>query len=255
MWITLNHFAMRAYKMFIYLLTLFAISTEIFCLLCVCVVCISGCLCLWILYTLTAGIFTQSHTHTHIVIQSYSQSVSQSVSRSQSVPQSLILWPQKNIFTRHLLHVLVVADVVAVAPPCAPLRWHCCCYCHWFLAAWFVGNGQKQRQQQQSKRKRKCTDNWSTFLWHVGNISINSDWGKPQKTERERQREQDNNNNKIGCVLFVQRFTRCCCDDVLLNVSYVVSAYCRCFCFFCNFCIHECAKKYATNLSPCALFV
>lgn len=184
-----NHFeslCYACYKMFTYLLTLFAISTEIFCLLCVCVVCIPGCLCLWILYTLTAGIVTHSHRHT--LIQSVSQSLVQSVSRSQSVPQSLILWPQKNIFTRHLLHALVVADVVAAPPPCAPL---CCCYCHWFLAAWFVGNGHKQ--QQQSKRKRKCTDNWSTFLWHVGNISINSEWGTTQKTERasrERERER-----------------------------------------------------------------
>lgn len=112
-----NHFeslCYACYKMFTYLLTLFAISTEIFCLLCVCVVCIPGCLCLWILYTLTAGIVTHSHSHT------VSQSLVQSASRSQSVPQSLILWPQKNIFTRHLLHVLVVADVVAAPPPCAP---------------------------------------------------------------------------------------------------------------------------------------
>lgn len=116
MWITLNHFAMRAYKMFIYLLTLFAISTEIFCLLCVCVVCISGCLCLWILYTLTAGIFTQSHTHTHIVIQSYSQSVSQSVGESQSISASI----SHSLATEKHFHAPFVAR------PCCR---RCCCCC------------------------------------------------------------------------------------------------------------------------------
>lgn len=81
-----NHFeslCYACYKMFTYLLTLFAISTEIFCLLCVCVVCIPGCLCLWILYTLTAGIVTHSHSHT------VSQSVTRSVGESQSISASI----------------------------------------------------------------------------------------------------------------------------------------------------------------------
>lgn len=111
-----NHFeslCYACYKMFTYLLTLFAISTEIFCLLCVCVVCIPGCLCLWILYTLTAGIVTHSN----------SQSVSHSFSRWVAVNQCLNLSfsGHRKTFSRAICCTFLLSQMLLLRPPpCAP---------------------------------------------------------------------------------------------------------------------------------------
>lgn len=84
------------------------------------------------------------------------------------------------------------------------------------------------------KRKRKCTDNWSTFLWCAGNISINS---SPNRTQNKNWKSLN------ACPVLGAA--------VLLNVSYVREGW-LVYCFRRHSCIHECAKKYATNLSPCA---
>jgi len=173
-----------------------------------------------------------THTHSQINTHSLSLSVSESVTLNHylNVTFSYSFSGRKKHF-----------HAPFVARRCCHRCW-CCCYCHWFLAAWFVGNGHKTKiittttattttatktTTTTAKRKRKCTDNWSTFLWHVGNISINSVSHQNEK--------RDNNNNssskiiKLGaCCLFVQPFwSVCVCvcvwDDVLLNASYVVA--------------------------------
>lgn len=73
---------MRAYKMFIYLLTLFAILTEIFCLLCVYALCVS-----YEYFIHSRQAYPLSHSDT--LTLSYSQSVCESQSISASISHSL----------------------------------------------------------------------------------------------------------------------------------------------------------------------